>query len=146
VRRSSSGRASISAAGSSAPNAASTARTTVPVVVSSQATATRSASTRRRLIPAWAAAATTASARPGTSAVTVSKNAACAVAIPAAASPAAIRAAISCVRAAIARSPSGPWYTAYMPAITASSTCAVQMLLVAFSRRMCCSRVCNASR
>ncbi len=44
------------------------------------------------------------------------------------------------------RSPSGPWYTAYMPAITASSTCAVQMLLVAFSRRMCCSRVCNASR
>lgn len=33
-----------------------------------------------------------------------------------------------------------------MPAITASSTCAVQMLLVAFSRRMCCSRVCNANR
>ena len=32
------------------------------------------------------------------------------------------------------------------PAITASSTCAVQMLDVAFSRRMCCSRVCNASR
>ena len=31
-------------------------------------------------------------------------------------------------------------------AITASSTCAVQILLVAFSRRMCCSRVCNASR
>ena len=33
-----------------------------------------------------------------------------------------------------------------MAAVTASSTCAVQMLLVAFSRRMCCSRVCNASR
>ena len=33
-----------------------------------------------------------------------------------------------------------------MPAITASSTCAVQMLLVAFSRRMCCSRVCSAMR
>ena len=30
--------------------------------------------------------------------------------------------------------------------MTASSTCAVQMLLVAFSRRMCCSRVCSASR
>ena len=29
------------------------------------------------------------------------------------------------------------------PAMTASSTCAVQMLLVAFSRRMCCSRVCK---
>ena len=33
-----------------------------------------------------------------------------------------------------------------MLAITANSTCAVQMLLVARSRRMCCSRVCNASR
>ena len=51
-----------------------------------------------------------------------------------------------CTRSAIARSPSGPWYTAYRPAMTASSTCAVQMLLVAFSRRMCCSRVCSASR
>ena len=28
----------------------------------------------------------------------------------------------------------------------ASSTCAVQMLLVAFSRRMCCSRVWSAMR
>ena len=28
----------------------------------------------------------------------------------------------------------------------ASNTCAVQMLLVAFSRRMCCSRVCSARR
>jgi len=51
-----------------------------------------------------------------------------------------------CTRSAMRRSPSGPWYTAYMLAITASSTCAVQMLLVAFSRRMCCSRVCNAMR
>ena len=33
-----------------------------------------------------------------------------------------------------------------MPAMTASSTCAVQMFDVAFSRRMCCSRVCSASR
>src|ERR1700709_2179415 len=30
--------------------------------------------------------------------------------------------------------------------MTASSTCAVQMLLVALSRRMCCSRVCRARR
>ena len=43
-------------------------------------------------------------------------------------------------------SPSGPWYTAYIDAITASSTWAVQMLEVAFSRRMCCSRVCSARR
>ncbi len=42
--------------------------------------------------------------------------------------------------------PSGPWYTAYIEAMTASSTWAVQMLEVAFSRRMCCSRVCRASR
>ena len=33
-----------------------------------------------------------------------------------------------------------------MLAITASSTCAVQTLLVALSRRMCCSRVCSAMR
>ena len=33
-----------------------------------------------------------------------------------------------------------------MLAMTASSTCAVQMFDVAFSRRMCCSRVCSASR
>ena len=31
-------------------------------------------------------------------------------------------------------------------AMMASSTCAVQMLVVAFSRRICCSRVCSASR
>ena len=48
--------------------------------------------------------------------------------------------------AAMRFSPSGPCHTAYMPAITASSTCAVQMFEVAFSRRMCCSRVCSASR
>jgi len=30
--------------------------------------------------------------------------------------------------------------------LTASKTCAVQMLEVAFSRRICCSRVCSASR
>ena len=50
------------------------------------------------------------------------------------------------MRWAIARSPSGPWKTAYIDAITASSACAVQTFEVAFSRRMCCSRVCSASR
>ena len=33
-----------------------------------------------------------------------------------------------------------------MLAVTASRTCAVQMFEVAFSRRMCCSRVCSAKR
>jgi hypothetical protein len=33
-----------------------------------------------------------------------------------------------------------------MPAMLASSTCEVQMLELAFSRRMCCSRVCSAMR
>ena len=47
---------------------------------------------------------------------------------------------------AISRNPSGPWYTAYIEAITASSDCAVQMFDVALSRRMCCSRVCSAMR
>ena len=61
-------------------------------------------------------------------------------------SPAPIATARRCTRRAIARSPSGPWYTAYIPATTARSTWAVQMLEVAFSRRMCCSRVWSASR
>jgi hypothetical protein len=78
--------------------------------------------------------------------VTVSKNASCTTSTPPARRPAARVAARPATRVAIARSPSGPWYTAYIEAITASSTCAVQMLLVAFSRRMCCSRVCKASR
>ena len=52
----------------------------------------------------------------------------------------------TCTAAAISERPWGPWYTAYMLAVTASSTCAVQMFEVAFSRRMCCSRVCSASR
>ena len=65
---------------------------------------------------------------------------------PAAASPAASAFVSRCTRSAMARSRSGPWYTAYIAAITASSTCAVQMFEVAFSRRMCCSRVCSAMR
>ena len=50
------------------------------------------------------------------------------------------------IRRAIRCSPSGPCHTPYMPAIFASKTCAVQILDVAFSRRMCCSRVCNVRR
>jgi hypothetical protein len=40
----------------------------------------------------------------------------------------------------------GPVIDGVHAAITASSTCAVQMFDVAFSRRMCCSRVCSARR
>ena len=61
-------------------------------------------------------------------------------------SAAASTAAQRWVRRAMVRSPSGPWWTAYIDATTASSTWAVQMLEVALSRRMCCSRVCSARR
>ena len=60
--------------------------------------------------------------------------------------PAARTAARPLVRLAMRSRPSGPWYTAYMAAMLASSACAVQMLEVALSRRMCCSRVCIAMR
>jgi hypothetical protein len=60
--------------------------------------------------------------------------------------PLARTAVSAATRCAMRVSPSGPWYTAYMLATTAGSTCAVQMLEVAFSRRMCCSRVCSARR
>ena len=56
------------------------------------------------------------------------------------------RQAWSWTRVAIAATPSGPCQTAYIAATTASSTWDVQIFDVAFSRRMCCSRVCNASR
>ena len=45
------------------------------------------------------------------------------------------------IRSAMRRRPSGPCQLAYRPAMFASSTWAVQMFEVAFSRRMCCSRV-----
>lgn len=47
---------------------------------------------------------------------------------------------------AISFSPCGPWYTAYMADILASSAWAVHMLLVALSRLICCSLVCKARR
>ena len=76
----------------------------------------------------------------------MSKNCKCLTLAPAATAPVAKFRACPCTRSAIFLSPAGPCHAAYMPAITAKSTCAVQMLLVAFSRRMCCSRVCKARR
>jgi hypothetical protein len=60
--------------------------------------------------------------------------------------PAASKLARPFVRSAIFFKPSGPWYTAYIAAMLASKAWAVQMLEVALSRRMCCSRVCMAIR
>ena len=76
----------------------------------------------------------------------VSKNAFGSTSNPRLSSPFASRTVLRWMRCAIACSPSGPWNTAYIDAITASSACAVQTFEVAFSRRMCCSRVCSASR
>ena len=114
------------------------------VVVSSSAMPIVSASTRRRLIRRAAAAATISAARPGTRTVSVSKKCSCTH--------------LDAARAQRGREPDGEPVHAprdraqtfgavvrrrTSPAMTASSTWAVQMLLVAFSRRMCCSRVCK---
>mmetsp|Transcript_43100 Transcript_43100/g.91850 ORF Transcript_43100/g.91850 Transcript_43100/m.91850 type:complete len:255 (+) Transcript_43100:1494-2258(+) len=47
-------------------------------------------------------------------------------------------------RAMVVR-PSDLWYTAYIAAMFANNTCAVQTFDVALSRRICCSRVCKVS-
>ncbi len=105
-----------------------------------------SASTRRRLTRSACARATRSAAWPGTRTVRVSKKLSLARSYAGGAQAGGeLRRPLVHVRA-IERRPSGPWYTAYIEAITASSTWAVQMLDVAFSRRMCCSRVCRASR
>ena len=82
----------------------------------------------------------------GVRTVIVSKNGASSTVKPSFRNPAASVPVNQWTRRAMARNPSGPWYTAYIDAMTASSTCAVQMLLVALSRRMCCSRVCRLRR
>ena len=85
-------------------------------------------------------------ARPGVRTVIVSKKFAVTTSTPPARKPRRERGREPVDARGDRAEPFGPWYDAYSPAITASSTCAVQMLLVAFSRRMCCSRVCSASR
>ena len=115
-------------------------------VVSSSDRPMWSPSTRRTLNPASRARSASASASPGTRIVMVSKYERVTTSRPTASSPAASAFVSRCTRSAIVRNRSGPWYTAYIAAITASSTWAVQMFEVAFSRRICCSRVCNAMR
>ena len=83
---------------------------------------------------------------PSSSIDTVSKNGSGWTRCPRSTAPAASRRAWPCTVRAMRSSPSAPWYTAYIEASTAGSTWAVQMFEVAFSRRMCCSRVCSESR
>ena len=85
---------------------------------------------------------------PAVATVIVSKNCAVRHAVNRAVSRPAFRIAVKPVHAArdASRARRGRDRRAYIAAITASSTCAVQMFDVAFSRRMCCSRVCSARR
>ena len=136
--------ASMSA--SSTPNASSTESRCDRVVTSDTATRTRSRPSVPTWIPRSCARSRTASAVPSVTTVTVSKKCSCATVRPATRNASASTVAYLFTRDAIRRSPSGPWYTAYIAATTANSTCAVQMFEVALSRRMCCSRVCSARR
>ena len=86
----------------------------------------------------------TAAASQGT--VRVSNQVSWRRAMPASPSASAASSVSRWTRSAMRRRPSGPCHAAYSPAMLASSTWAVQMLEVAFSRRMCCSRVCSARR
>ena len=116
------------------------------VTVSSSAMPTRPAPSCRRLIRRFSASAITLSAVCPSATVIVSKKYSDSTAWPSCRKPLANALAWAWTRPPICRSPSGPWYTAYIEVILASNAWAVQMLLVALSRRMCCSRVCNVSR
>jgi hypothetical protein len=128
------------------PKARQTASITAGVVHSSSAMPILVSPTGRRLIPSSRADFRIAPWNGPTSTVTVSKTFLGKTSNPAARSPS----AMSTVRAwtlwAIPFSPFGPWKTAYIDAMTASRACAVQTLEVAFSRRICCSRVWSARR
>mmetsp|Transcript_26413 Transcript_26413/g.67197 ORF Transcript_26413/g.67197 Transcript_26413/m.67197 type:complete len:207 (+) Transcript_26413:2206-2826(+) len=123
----------------------SSASTSASVVVSSMEMPTVLASITRRFMPCCSAVLATLAASP-TVMATVSKKGAEGVPWPSFLAPAASTHARPLTRAAMVLRPSGPWYTAYSAAMLASSACAVQMLEVALSRRMCCSRVCIAMR
>ena len=129
---------------SPAPNNASTRFTNTMVVLSSKLKATWPSSTRRKSSPALRAAPITASASQATH--NVSNQVSCANESPAARNATAVTLVRRWMRSAMRRRPAGPCQHAYMLAMLASSTCAVQMFEVAFSRRMCCSRVCKANR
>ena len=97
------------------------------------------------LKPAASASASARSAE-GTEVVSVSNHESLASSRPPARRPAAAIEVSRWTRSAMRVRPSRPCHAAYSPAMFANRTWAVQMLEVAFSRRMCCSRVCSASR
>mmetsp|Transcript_17567 Transcript_17567/g.44706 ORF Transcript_17567/g.44706 Transcript_17567/m.44706 type:complete len:216 (+) Transcript_17567:2201-2848(+) len=147
-----SGRVAISASRSGLPfpvKASTSFSSSACECVSSNATATSPPPIARTLILAAAHRSTTAAAASSLPhpTLTVSKiPSSFGTAMPSFATAAANSLANVLQRVAMSLSPLGPWYSAYIAEMLASSACAVQMLLVALSRRMCCSRVCIAIR
>ncbi|SKV27289.1 Uncharacterised protein [Mycobacteroides abscessus subsp. abscessus] len=93
----------------SAPKARSTATRCGRVVASSHAIETWSPSGLQMLMPSALAAAWICAALPGTCTNTVSKKRSCTTVWPPRLSPEASSCALWWIRAAMARSPSGPW-------------------------------------
>ena len=115
-------------------------------MVSSTATCTVASSASQRLSAELAAARDDVRRQAGHVHADRVEVRSCASVSPKSVSASASAFAFAAVESAMCRMPRGPWYTAYIDAITARSTCAVQMFDVAFSRRMCCSRACRLSR
>ena len=119
--------------------------TSSSVTVSSSDTETLSPSRYLKLIFSRSAFFRRVSAAPAPrserSTVSVSKNEPFRLETPMARSPRSSLLASAFILLEMRRSPSGPWYTAYMDDIMASSDWAVHMFDVAFSLRMCCSLV-----
>ena len=128
-------------------DAARCASTSARVVVSSSEMPSACASTRAEVDARGAARARRSPAvRAPVATVSVSKKRASSIAKPSLLEPGLQdrRQAVHAPRDALEAC--GPVIDGVHRAITASSTCAVQMFEVAFSRRMCCSRVCSARR
>mmetsp|Transcript_91931 Transcript_91931/g.281298 ORF Transcript_91931/g.281298 Transcript_91931/m.281298 type:complete len:220 (-) Transcript_91931:1177-1836(-) len=115
--------------------------------VSSKLAETRLSSNTRKLSPCSCNFSTSALGLAGdTSKATVSKKASLlATAQPSLLTSCANSCAMAWTFFAIFFRPSVRWKTAYIAAMFASNTCAVQTLDVALSMRMCCSRVCSVS-
>mmetsp|Transcript_16705 Transcript_16705/g.45959 ORF Transcript_16705/g.45959 Transcript_16705/m.45959 type:complete len:230 (+) Transcript_16705:2143-2832(+) len=115
------------------------------LVVSSMEMPTVLASIMRKLT-SWSRAVRHTAAASPTLRATVSKKGLLCIWWPSFLAPSASTAARPFTRAAMVFKPSGPWYTPYRDEMFASKAWAVQMLEVALSRRICCSRVCMAMR
>mmetsp|Transcript_135888 Transcript_135888/g.271089 ORF Transcript_135888/g.271089 Transcript_135888/m.271089 type:complete len:252 (-) Transcript_135888:1003-1758(-) len=128
-------------------NAATSCFTSASRCVSSKLTVTWVSLSARQLSCFACSASTSAAGLAGAEAkATVSKKSvALSKGMPSIPSSFAKSCARPWTRLAIRCNPSLRWNTAYIPAMLASSTCAVQTFDVAFSRRICCSRVCRVS-